>query len=306
MKLSTKIHCALLLLALATHLRAQDCKDRVPRFELVLREVERGVFYEEEPIVAEVWVVHVCSEIMPRVDYASFFLRRECVSWVPDCTKYRIFGSCCSFYNPELRGGLCTGAGGCDNELNESSAGLMANHQLCDEIVPVSPDGRAFLGLVDMTYSGALEGITVELLTAGTRKGQGPCGFLGPQAFIELRNPGSDPSRLQVADSDPIEIRVMREPFIRGDANQDQVVDLSDPVRILNILFLGKPSTIFGCANAADVDDNNQHEITDAVALLRFLFNNGAPPVAPYPEAGYDKTPRFPEGELDSGCTPFL
>jgi hypothetical protein len=77
--------------------------------------------------------------------------------------------------------------------------------------------------------------------------------------------------------------------FRRGDANTDDVVDLSDAITILSHLFEGT-ADIF-CADAADTDDNGDLDITDPIVLLRFLFQNGSRPPPPGPDVfGVDPT----------------
>ena len=77
-------------------------------------------------------------------------------------------------------------------------------------------------------------------------------------------------------------------PFIRGDANQDLSVDISDPIMLLEYLFgSGIPLT---CPDAADGNDDGELNIADAVGILQFLFNNAGPLPAPYPDAGEDPT----------------
>jgi hypothetical protein len=58
--------------------------------------------------------------------------------------------------------------------------------------------------------------------------------------------------------------------FVRGDADRNGTIELTDAVRILNFLFLGIGSLL--CEDAADVDDNGRHELTDAVRDLNYLF----------------------------------
>ncbi|MBN1443477.1 MAG: hypothetical protein JXA90_12275 [Planctomycetes bacterium] len=81
----------------------------------------------------------------------------------------------------------------------------------------------------------------------------------------------------------------MPPPFIRGDANRDEVVDLADAVFTLNYLFLGGDRPSY--ADAADADDDGRVSITDAVVVLRHLFLAGDPPPPPYPSPGQDPTP---------------
>ena len=75
--------------------------------------------------------------------------------------------------------------------------------------------------------------------------------------------------------------------FRRADANFDGSFDLSDPVRILNTLFLGVEMS---CADASDANDDGDVNLADAIYTLDFLFRGGTPPRAPYPEIGTDPT----------------
>ncbi len=69
-------------------------------------------------------------------------------------------------------------------------------------------------------------------------------------------------------------IRVMDNPitmdFIRGDANTDGSVDISDAVHTLDYLFNNGEKPL--CADAADTNDDGTLNIADAVAVLYYLF----------------------------------
>ncbi len=69
--------------------------------------------------------------------------------------------------------------------------------------------------------------------------------------------------------------------FHRGDADANRQLQLTDAVRILNVLFLGTGA--IPCDDAADADDNGQLQLTDAVRILNVLFlGTGAiPPPGP-------------------------
>ncbi len=87
--------------------------------------------------------------------------------------------------------------------------------------------------------------------------------------------------------------------FLRGDANVDGDLNLTDAVFTLGSLFLGEAAPT--CADAADADDNGDIQITDAVYTLNFLFLGGtAIPEPAGPECGVDPT----DDEL--GCEQFL
>jgi DNA-binding beta-propeller fold protein YncE len=76
--------------------------------------------------------------------------------------------------------------------------------------------------------------------------------------------------------------------FVRGDANLDGVIDISDAVGVLAYLFLGGAPP--PCADAFDADDDGNLSITDPIFLLNFLFQGGASIPPPFPEPGLDAT----------------
>ena len=78
--------------------------------------------------------------------------------------------------------------------------------------------------------------------------------------------------------------------FQRGDVNADTRVDISDPIRALDVLFGGR--AWIPCDDAVDFDDNGTVCLSDAIAALLFLFDGGSSPSA----CGIDRT----EDEL--GC----
>jgi len=80
---------------------------------------------------------------------------------------------------------------------------------------------------------------------------------------------------------------VLADGFRRGDTNDDGLVDVSDPVRLLLWMFAGLPDP--PCRKAADFDDDEQLEIADAQLSLMYLFQGGPPPPSPGPTScGYD------------------
>ncbi len=82
--------------------------------------------------------------------------------------------------------------------------------------------------------------------------------------------------------------------FVRGDANRDDEITVSDAVRIVRFLFAGLDAP---CADAADVDANNEINVTDAIRVLAFLYQEGPAPEAPFPEMGID-----PDQDEDVTC----
>ncbi|MBI4603268.1 MAG: hypothetical protein HY721_15045 [Planctomycetes bacterium] len=77
-------------------------------------------------------------------------------------------------------------------------------------------------------------------------------------------------------------------PFLRGDPNSDGKVDISDAVAILAFLFLAGPAP--GCARSADANDSGAVDISDGAYLLGHLFLGGPRPPAPFPACGADAT----------------
>jgi hypothetical protein len=86
----------------------------------------------------------------------------------------------------------------------------------------------------------------------------------------------------------PGTIRILGRGFLRGDANRDGKVDLSDAVAALGFLFLGTGEP--ACLDAADADDSGVVEITDAIYLLGALFLGTKSVPEPYPACGNDPT----------------
>ena len=76
--------------------------------------------------------------------------------------------------------------------------------------------------------------------------------------------------------------------FIRGDANDDGAVDITDPIFTLRMLFAGGPPS--PCADAADGNDDGAVELSDATYTLGYLFRGGPKPPAPGLVCGPDET----------------
>ena len=79
---------------------------------------------------------------------------------------------------------------------------------------------------------------------------------------------------------------VAQSDFVRGDCNQDNAVDIGDPVAILGILFSGDPAP--ACGDACDINDDGALDIADPVNVLNYLFSSGPAPLAPFPDCGAD------------------
>jgi hypothetical protein len=88
-----------------------------------------------------------------------------------------------------------------------------------------------------------------------------------------------------------------RAQFVRGDADSDGRIDLTDGIRILSFIFVGGPEP--ECMDAADANDSGALDISDAIWILSWLFVDGPPPLPPSPispsyaveDCGLDPTP---------------
>ena len=72
--------------------------------------------------------------------------------------------------------------------------------------------------------------------------------------------------------------------FVRGRVNDDAAIDISDAVALLGFLFLGEaePPVI----EAADINADTVLDISDSIYLLAYLFGGGPPPPPPFPDPG--------------------
>ena len=86
---------------------------------------------------------------------------------------------------------------------------------------------------------------------------------------------------------------VLSQEFIRGDANDDGGVDISDGIFTINYLFTGGAKPL--CLSASDTNDNGAIDISDAISVFSYLFAGGSDPSPPFPLSGLDPTP-------DLGC----
>jgi hypothetical protein len=86
-----------------------------------------------------------------------------------------------------------------------------------------------------------------------------------------------DETGIEIPEGPP-EVSISLEPppvvvealFRRGDADASKQVDLTDAIRILNVLFLG--IGVITCADAADADGSGSVDLTDAIRILNVLF----------------------------------
>lgn len=87
--------------------------------------------------------------------------------------------------------------------------------------------------------------------------------------------------------------------FVRGDVNENGLVNIGDAALLLRRMFLG--ATPGSCTAAEDVNKNGIVSLSDPLHLLYFLFQGSIPPVEPFPICGISPDPLAP-GE---GCTSY-
>ncbi len=76
--------------------------------------------------------------------------------------------------------------------------------------------------------------------------------------------------------------------FLRGDANADERLDISDAITLLFYLFTG--GSFLSCEDAGDANDDGELDTTDVVSILKYLFLVQEPPLPPFSRCGPDPT----------------
>jgi len=76
--------------------------------------------------------------------------------------------------------------------------------------------------------------------------------------------------------STDVNVEYLVAPFIRGDANSDGQLDMSDIMYILNYIFKDGPAP--ASMEAADADFNNVNDFLDALYLIQYFYKKGPPP----------------------------
>ena len=80
--------------------------------------------------------------------------------------------------------------------------------------------------------------------------------------------------------------------FLRGDADGDLYLDLSDVINNLVYMTGACPECPDPtCEKALDVNDNGLIDLADGIQLVNYLYTFGPPPAAPFPNPGPDPTP---------------
>lgn len=85
--------------------------------------------------------------------------------------------------------------------------------------------------------------------------------------------------------------------FLRGDGNDDGVVDISDPIFNIEYQFLGNGQP--GCLAALDTNADAALDISDPVYSLEHQFLGKPAPPPPYPECGPESISPAPDVKLE-------
>ncbi|MGQ9590301.1 MAG: lamin tail domain-containing protein [Planctomycetota bacterium] len=106
-----------------------------------------------------------------------------------------------------------------------------------------------------------------------------------PPGAVEVRV-----RNLDGQESEPYAIEILpgTVEFVRGDADMDGLLAITDAIVSLNYLFLSGAEP--PCLDAADATDDGKLNLTDPIYALDHLFRGGPEPPPPYPEKGVDRT----------------
>ncbi|MFQ6002209.1 MAG: M14 family zinc carboxypeptidase, partial [Candidatus Zixiibacteriota bacterium] len=80
----------------------------------------------------------------------------------------------------------------------------------------------------------------------------------------------------QIGPWSNVEDVVVWETFVRGDANGDGEIDISDAIYLVNYLFIGGPEPV--PLEAGDVNSDGEITSADVIYLINYLFQGGPPP----------------------------
>jgi hypothetical protein len=130
---------------------------------------------------------------------------------------------------------------------------------------------QVYLFDVEATGFGVIHGVEFEHLLLNESLSLTPNGDRSGDGCVDTTPTPRAPNDAPPCGGDPR--------FLRGDANSDCRVDISDGVYTLGFLFMGGPEP--RCKDAADSNDDGTLNITDPIYLLAHLFQGG--PALPLP-----------------------
>ncbi|MGB5105409.1 MAG: dockerin type I repeat-containing protein [Candidatus Zixiibacteriota bacterium] len=87
---------------------------------------------------------------------------------------------------------------------------------------------------------------------------------------------GQSNTSLENPDAPAVCFDVIQRPYLKGDADGNGIVTVSDAVYLINYIFSGGPAP--SPLDAADADCNGIVTISDAVYLINYIFSGGPAP----------------------------
>ncbi len=234
-----------------------------------------------EPVLLDIGTVAARREEGIGADYALVAIRPELSPWV-SATTALIGGPCGSFAGSgtvtvaHYGHGLAIGTGGTPRA---GVAFLWESDRFGWASPSISGDsGSPVLVLPDLEAAGNLTHLVVDTqwlpsFVAGTRI----------QVILQALD-GLELAGSPLCGGEQLQEKT----FIRGDSNRDGILDISDPINALLLLY-SSPGPI-ACPDAADADDSGTLDITDAIVLFSYLFLGGPAPPRPFPDPGSDPT----------------
>ncbi|MCA8960753.1 MAG: hypothetical protein KDC38_09580 [Planctomycetes bacterium] len=146
-------------------------------------------------------------------------------------------------------------------------------------LVTLPPGTDYELLVIDYAFAGPAGTVTELTICDDTTSGGVPISTVISCTCAVSPAPITFPGTITIAD--PM-------PFMRGDCNDDGLLDLSDVVTDLAYAFAG--GTVPSCLDACDANDDGRIDVSDAVALLAWLFTPGTAPLPPPSACGIDPT----------------
>jgi hypothetical protein len=89
-------------------------------------------------------------------------------------------------------------------------------------------------------------------------------------------------------------------PFVRGDADDNGRLNMTDAILVFGYLFLGGRTPT--CLDAADADDDGRATVNDGILSLHYLFLGSRSPSQPFPACGEDPSADELSCEAFAGC----
>jgi hypothetical protein len=249
-----------------------------PRLETILRNPAR-VYTEFDVVEVDVYLV-ADEKILSQVGF---------------CAAAEAIACCVMQFldfvlNPELQfvPGLCLFLMQRQDELFVQVVG--GHSLLCPTTASIA-QGRIRIGTLRLVVHLAPpeEPTPVTIRVGGCQRfGADARAFFGPSQELSTR----------LQDAEPITVTIQRRPFIRGDVNLDDTLDISDPILIAWAIFFNTEPSL-PCRNAADTNDDSRVDLSDVIYLASYLFLGTPAPPLPFPEPGYDRNATSPD---NTGC----